>query len=37
MKPSSTARPGYTKDSTPLARSFLRFGGLIAQSRARGE
>ena len=37
MKPGSIAGRGYTKDSTPLARSFLRFSSLIAQSLARGE
>ena len=33
MKPSSIARRGYTKDSTPLARSFLLFGNLCSVVR----
>jgi hypothetical protein len=36
MKPGSIAKPGYTKDSTPLARSFVRFAP-FAQSSASGE
>jgi hypothetical protein len=37
MKPSSIARRGYTKDSTPLARRFLGFGRLSLQPSAKGE